>query len=69
MSYICTTCNYSGIFKKTNKGSFLLEIFLWFLYIIPGLIYSIYRRSNRRRQCPNCLNFTIIPTNSPILNK
>lgn len=56
-------CNSCG--KNTNaplyKGTTWLEIILWILYIIPGLVYSIWRRSGGPTVCPFCKNETLIP--------
>jgi DNA-directed RNA polymerase subunit RPC12/RpoP len=34
---------------------------LWLCYIIPGLIYSIWRRSGAPSVCPTCNKETLIP--------
>ena len=62
---ICTTCGYTGSAKKEVKGNILIEIILWLFFIIPGLIYSVWRLSNKRLICPKCKNTTMIPQDTP----
>jgi hypothetical protein len=49
-----------------TKGSLIIEIFLWLLIIIPGLIYSLWRMSSKYNACPKCKNDSMIPTDTPI---
>lgn len=62
---ICTTCGYIGNPTRQTKGSFGVEIVLWLFFIIPGLIYSIWRLSSKQSVCPACKNPTLIPANTP----
>ena len=62
---ICTICGYTGSPKKKNKGSGWIEIILWFFFLIPGIIYSIWRRSDKPNICLKCGNKSMIPTDSP----
>lgn len=52
--YYCANCKNKVNGKKKTPGYFLLELFLWFLFIIPGLIYSIWRISNKKLVCEEC---------------
>lgn len=61
---ICTICGYTGS-KKKNKGNGWIEIILWFFFLIPGIIYSIWRRSDKQNVCLKCGNKSMIPTDSP----
>jgi hypothetical protein len=63
---ICTNCGYVGYPKKTTKGRFLVELGLWILFLLPGIIYSIWRLSSRYEACPKCKNASMIPLDSPI---
>lgn len=62
---LCTSCGYIGETKTTAKGSTDTEIILWFCFLIPGLIYSIWRFRSRHEICPICDQATIIPADSP----
>ncbi len=64
-TFVCTECGYLGKSKTETKGSFLIEIVLWLFFIIPGLIYSIWRASSKEVVCPQCRNASLIPANSP----
>lgn len=65
-SLICTNCGTRANGHIKNKGSSLIEIVLWLCFIIPGLIYSIWRRSNLPTICPACHTPSLIPIDSPI---
>lgn len=58
---VCTRCAHHGPVKLEVPGHFLLEVFLWLLWILPGLFYSIWRVSNKRRVCSVCGSTGIIP--------
>jgi hypothetical protein len=63
--YICTVCGYLGKPKNNTKGNFVLEVALWFFLIIPGIIYSLWRITNKYRGCPKCNSTAIIPLDTP----
>ena len=67
--FVCTTCGFKGYPKKKVKGSILTEIFLWIFFILPGLIYSIWRLNSKTWVCPKCGNQTMIPADSPVGQK
>lgn len=67
--FICTSCGYVGFPTTTTKGSFLIELALWFCFLLPGLIYSIWRLSSRYSSCPKCKGQNMIPADSPIGQK
>jgi uncharacterized membrane protein YqaE (UPF0057 family) len=69
MKKICTSCGYVGSSVRITKGNLLIEIFLWLLVIIPGVIYSIWRLTSRYDACPECKNPSMIPTDTPIGKK
>ena len=66
---VCTSCGYAGKPETITKGSFLIEVILWLCFLIPGLIYSIWRLSSRYKGCPNCGQSTLIPRTSPMAQK
>lgn len=57
----CAFCGYEGRAQKMTKGSFILEVVLWFFFIIPGFIYSIWRLMNKVKVCPVCHHESLIP--------
>lgn len=57
----CLECHYEGEAKKITKGHFLLEVVLWFCFLVPGIIYSFWRiTSGRYKGCPDCLSSKVI---------
>lgn len=66
---ICTNCGAIGSPKLVTKGSFIIEVFLWLLFLLPGIIYSVWRLSSRHKACRNCGASGMIPLNSPMGRK
>lgn len=67
--FVCTSCGYTGEPKTITKGSIGIEIILWLCFLIPGLIYSVWRLSSRHYGCPTCGQTTLIPVSSPMAKK
>ena len=67
--YICTSCGTVGNPKRVVRGSILMEIALWLFFILPGLIYSVWRLTTKYNACPECKNATMIPITSPLGQK
>lgn len=63
--YICTMCKSVGYPKQVTPGSIWIEILLWLLMIVPGLLYSIWRLISRKEVCSQCGNPTLIPLDTP----
>lgn len=62
---ICVDCGSIGKAKNHVRGSFGMEIILWLFFIIPGLIYSIWRLTSIEKVCTVCKSSNIIPIRSP----
>lgn len=62
---ICINCGYIGWPKNKVKGSFGVELILWLLLIVPGLIYSVWRLASRYKACPECGAPNMISLDSP----
>lgn len=62
----CRDCGTIARPRSHTPGSFLIELVLWLCLIVPGLIYSLWRLSARRKVCPACGSARIIPPDSPI---
>lgn len=52
----CPNCDYEGVPEKVLKGNWFIGFILYRFAIIPGIIYSIWRRSGITCKCPNCSN-------------
>lgn len=68
-SMICRDCGHAGHSQLITRGSLIMEVLLWICFIIPGVIYSIWRISTRYDACNACGSSRIIPQNSPIGKK
>lgn len=66
---VCAACGTEGRGKYVTRGSFLIEIVLWLLLIIPGVIYSLWRMSTRKPVCPACGSEHLVPIDSPVARK
>lgn len=66
---ICTVCGSSGQAKTVTRGNMLIELALWLFFLVPGLIYSVWRLSSRYKACAACGNKNIVPVDSPIGKK
>ena len=53
-NYYCKNCDSNVKGKRKTPGSFLVELILWLMFILPGLIYSIWRISNKKVICERC---------------
>jgi uncharacterized membrane protein YqaE (UPF0057 family) len=66
---ICPVCGSVGNTQSFTPGSFLIEVVLWLCFLIPGLIYSLWRLSARKKVCAGCGSAQLIPLNSPMGRK
>jgi hypothetical protein len=64
-THLCTHCMSTIRPVKITKGSFLIELGLWIMLILPGLVYSLWRLSSRYTACPVCKAENPIPLSSP----
>lgn len=65
----CKRCGTVAKPKREFKGSIFIEIVLWVCFVIPGLIYSLWRMSSSVQVCPKCKSSELIPTDSPVMLK
>ena len=61
---ICLDCENIGQPLIDKKGSLMMEILLWQL-VIPGIIYSIWRRTASKR-CSKCNSKNLITLSSAL---
>ena len=61
----CMACGVDSNPTIQAKGSTGVELVLWLCFIVPGLIYSIWRLSSKRMVCPSCGASGLIPADSP----
>lgn len=66
--WVCRSCmTYVSIPTKEMPGSALLEVILWFFYILPGVFYTMWRRNdaNAIKVCALCKSHDFVPVSSP----
>jgi len=66
---VCTNCGHVGDTKTVTKGHFALEVVLWLCFLVPGIIYSIWRLTTRHEACPVCGNTNLLPRGAPMAQK
>lgn len=62
---VCTRCAHHGPTRTHTRGSLLIELVLWLCFIIPGLIYSIWRHASRQQVCSACGSDQLVPPDTP----
>lgn len=62
----CKSCHFVDSTKRNMPGSILIEIILWLCFLIPGIIYTLWRHSATKQVCKSCGSKEIIPINSPL---
>jgi hypothetical protein len=62
----CPHCGTVAIPLYRKSGSTFLEVFLWLFFLVPGIIYTIWRKSKERVVCPSCDQTRTIPLDSPV---
>lgn len=61
--YYCNAChNYAP--HALRKGSGWIEVVLYLFYIVPGVIYSIWRRAGPPTVCPLCRATALVPASA-----
>lgn len=65
MDMVCTRCEHVGEPAQHTPGSFGLELLLWLLLIVPGLLYSVWRLHSRSDRCAVCGSADLVPLQSP----
>jgi hypothetical protein len=62
----CPNCGSLDIPQFRKSGSAAIEVLLWLFFLIPGILYSIWRASTKRWVCPMCEHVGMIPLDSPL---
>lgn len=62
---ICSACGTTGKPKTETRGSFFIEVILWLCFLIPGMIYTVWRLTTRRKVCRACSAHQLLPLDSP----
>ena len=72
--YVCMECGCQRDPINAKRGLLVVEIFMWLLFlpavtysllfVLPGSVYSVWRRVRKHQVCPNCRNPSIVLTSS-----
>jgi hypothetical protein len=62
---ICPNCGHIGRPATVTKGSLAIEILLWLCFLVPGLIYSLWRQSSKYEACAKCNATNLMPVDTP----
>ncbi len=65
--YVCKNCGFRGLPKRVVPGSLLAEIFLWCLFVAPGVIYTAQRLIHSYDGCPACKKPFMSPMGKKLL--
>ena len=65
----CTTCGNVGYPVLVKKGSTGTAFLLWIIFLLPGIIYSIWRANSEHEACPACGSPQVIPVDSPMAQR
>jgi predicted RNA-binding Zn-ribbon protein involved in translation (DUF1610 family) len=63
---ICKDCGTAHYGDRVLPGSGWIELVLWLAWLVPGIIYSIWRRSNGRLTCPACGSRQVVLIATPV---
>lgn len=61
--YYCTNCKVYAPYAN-NRGNGWIEVVLYICYIIPGVIYSIWRRRGNSKVCATCKQTSLVSSAS-----
>lgn len=62
---VCEHCHTVAKPTWGARGSCLMEVVLWLMLIVPGIIYSVWRVTTIRKLCPACGSSDLVPLESP----
>src|ERR1700730_8159173 len=63
---MCLQRGLIGDTKRFMQGYILSELLLWLFFLLPGLIYSIWRHSTVAQVCSRCESPNVIPLDNPV---
>lgn len=65
----CQDCELAGVGASSKRGSVLITILLLCFFLIPGIVYMIYRNHTKGTQCEHCHSKNVIPITSAKVKK
>lgn len=67
--FFCQDCELAGVGESSQQGSVIITILLLLFFIIPGVLYMIYRSHTKGTQCEHCHSKNVIPITSAKVKK
>lgn len=61
----CRQCGSVDVARTKVKGSLLITLILLWFFIVPAIIYEIWRASTRAPTCRVCGSYDVVPSQSP----
>jgi hypothetical protein len=61
----CTACGTTDLPIFRCKGSGLITFLLLLFFLLPGILYAMWRSTTRHAVCPRCGSSAVIPLDSP----
>lgn len=65
MKCVCVVCRSEMRPKKITQGSFIVELFLWCMMILPGVLYTVWRLTSKVKLCPICGSSKFVKAGTP----
>lgn len=66
MKCVCKDCGTVAEPKRKARGAMAVEIILWLCFLLPGVVYSVWRLSNKYDACAACGSEKLLPLSSPV---
>ena len=54
MKIQCLVCDKKNSVQPQRRGNTIIEVILWCFYLVPGLIYTLWRNGGNEYTCPIC---------------
>jgi hypothetical protein len=63
---LCTQCGAITSPTRVTPGTVWITLVLLLFFIVPGIIYWLWRHSNTYSACRMCRSRNLVPTESPV---
>lgn len=67
--FLCLTCEAEAPPNRKKRGNAFVEFCLWWCALLPGLLYHLWRASDKAPKCSVCGAKNLVPLNSPAAKK
>lgn len=63
---VCSRCGWYGYPDTKNPGSLLVLLLLFFLLILPAVIYAVWMVASDYKVCGSCGSRDLVAPSSPV---